>query len=156
MPGGKFLEHYRPALLDEGLYHADGQFLDEVYVYGSFLQSKMHQRGVVCTDCHDPHSASLRVVGNGTCTACHQSLPPERFPTLTAAVYDDPDHHFHEPGTDGAQCVSCHMAAKNYMVVDPRRDHSFRIPRPDLSVSRGAPDACTGCHTEQTADWAAA
>jgi Flp pilus assembly protein TadD len=154
--GDAFLDFYRPALLDDGLYHADGQILDEVYVYGSFLQSKMHQRGVTCTDCHNPHTASLNVGVNETCTACHQAEPPARFPTLTPKVYDNPEHHFHEPGSAGAMCVNCHMPAKNYMVVDPRRDHSFRVPRPDLAEATGAPNACNGCHTDQDAAWAAA
>ena len=40
------------------------------------------------------------------------------------------------------------------MGVDSRRDHSMRIPRPDLSMSTGAPNACNQCHTDQSADWA--
>jgi Flp pilus assembly protein TadD len=155
-PGAAFLDYYRPALLEDGLYHADGQILGEVYVYGSFLQSKMYQRGVRCTDCHDPHRGDLNVTGNGTCTACHRADPPARFPTLKAKVYDDPDHHFHEPGSAGAQCVNCHMPSLTYMVVDDRRDHSFRLPRPDLSPVTGAPNACNGCHTDRDAEWAAA
>jgi len=154
-PGGEFLDHYRPALLDDGLYHPDGQILDEVYVYGSFLQSKMHQSGVRCTDCHDPHTATLKRPGNETCTFCHQSQPPDRFPTLVATPYDSSDHHFHEPGTAGAQCVNCHMTSQNYMVVDPRRDHSFRTPRPDLSATLGVPNACNNCHDARTPAWAA-
>lgn len=155
-PGDALLDHYRPALLEEGLYHADGQVLEEVYVYGSFLQSKMHQRGVVCSDCHDPHAAKLIVDGNALCTACHRQAPPARFPTLNAGDYDQPAHHFHEPGTEGARCVSCHMPDKLYMVVDARRDHSFRIPRPDMSESTGAPNACNGCHVDRGPAWAAA
>jgi Flp pilus assembly protein TadD len=154
--GDAFLDFYRPALLEDGLYHADGQILDEVYVYGSFLQSKMHQRGVTCTDCHNPHSARLENDGNATCTACHQPQPPARFPTLQPKVYDHPDHHFHAPGSEGARCVNCHMPATVYMVVDPRRDHSFRVPRPDLAGQTGSPNACNGCHTDRDAAWAAA
>ena len=155
-PGDEFLDYYRPALLDAGLYHADGQILDEVYVYGSFLQSKMHQKGVRCTDCHNPHDAELLAIDNGTCTRCHQNEPPGDFPTLKATAYDSPEHHFHPPDSTGAQCVNCHMVAKNYMVVDPRRDHSFRIPRPGLTETLGVPNACNGCHEDQTAAWAAA
>ncbi|MDH3265734.1 MAG: cytochrome c family protein, partial [Gammaproteobacteria bacterium] len=44
---GKPLAHtHRPALLEEPLYYADGQIRDEVYVYGSFLQSRMYAAGV--------------------------------------------------------------------------------------------------------------
>jgi len=40
------------------------------------------------------------------------------------------------------------------MVVDPRRDHSFRVPRPDLSVKLGTPNACNDCHRDKKAQWA--
>jgi tetratricopeptide (TPR) repeat protein len=46
------------------------------------------------------------------------------------------------------------MPVRDYMVVDPRYDHSFRIPRPDLTVKIGTPNACTDCHADQTAEWA--
>ena len=153
--GEAFLDNFMPELLHEGLYHADGQILDEVYVYGSFTQSKMYQRGVSCSDCHDVHSLELLAPGNDLCTACHQANPPlDRFPTLQSKVYDSAEHHHHDPASDGAQCVSCHMPSQNYMVVDPRRDHSLRIPRPDLSVTLGTPNACTQCHSDQEPAWA--
>lgn len=155
-PGHPLLDSVLPATLRPDLYHPDGQIDGEVYVYGSFTQSKMFQAGVTCTDCHDPHSTKVKIEGNGLCLQCHQEQPPkERFPSLQAKNYDSPEHHHHEPGTPGAQCVSCHMPEKTYMVVDPRRDHSLRIPRPDLAAQDGSPDACTTCHTDQQAAWAA-
>ncbi|MDX1383768.1 MAG: multiheme c-type cytochrome, partial [Thermoanaerobaculia bacterium] len=143
--GGPLLDTHRLALLHEPLYFADGQIRDEVYVYGSFLQSRMHRAGVTCSDCHDPHSLQVRGEGNARCAACHL---PERF--------DTPDHHFHERDSEGAACVACHMPERTYMGVDPRRDHSFRVPRPDLSQALGAPDACTLCHRDESPTWAAA
>ncbi|SDZ84499.1 tetratricopeptide repeat protein [Microbulbifer marinus] len=143
--GGRLLDHFNLSLLAEPLYHADGQINDEVYVYGSFLQSKMHAAGVTCSNCHEPHSLQLRVAGNGLCGQCH--LP---------AKFDTAEHHFHPADSSGAQCVSCHMPAKTYMQVDARRDHSFRIPRPDLSNKLQTPNACTGCHTEKANAWATA
>jgi len=137
-----YLDSYQPALLTEGLYHADGQILEEVYVYASFLQSKMHKAGVVCTDCHNPHTTVLRGRGNEVCNQCH--LPSK---------YDAVEHHHHKPKTEAARCVACHMIQRTYMVVDPRRDHSFRVPRPDLNVTLGTPDACTDCHQEKGAKW---
>jgi predicted CXXCH cytochrome family protein len=153
--GEPFLDHYLPALLDEGLYFADGQIQDEVYVYGSFAQSPMYRAGVRCTDCHEPHSARLVAEGNALCAQCHRPDPPARFPSLAAAVYDAQAHHHHEPGAAGSACVDCHMPARTYMVVDPRRDHSFRVPRPDLAARLGTPDACSGCHTDRSPEWAA-
>ena len=153
--GRSFFDDFEIALLREGLYHPDGQILDEVYVTGSFLQSAMYSRGVRCTDCHDPHTARTLVAGNALCTRCHQPAPPETFPTLRAADYDSPEHHRHESGTSGASCIDCHMPPQTYMVVDPRRDHSLRIPRPDLSERLGTPNACTQCHTDRSDRWAA-
>ena len=144
-PGEPFTDHYLPALLTEGLYHPDGQQLDEVFNWGSFLSSRMHEQGVTCGDCHDPHGGKLHAPGNAVCAQCH-----------AAAKYDAPAHHFHEQDTAGAACASCHMKTDTYMVVDPRHDHSFRIPRPDRTVAFGAPNACNQCHSGQTAEWAAA
>ena len=143
--GKPFLDYYRPALLTRPLYHADGQQRDEVYDWGSFLQSKMFARGVTCSDCHNPHSGKLRADGNATCASCH--LP---------AKYDTPAHTHHESTSAGATCIGCHMPTTTYMVIDPRHDHSLRIPRPDLSVTLGTPNACTSCHTQRDARWAAA
>ncbi|MEE4193397.1 MAG: tetratricopeptide repeat protein [Halieaceae bacterium] len=141
--GRPLLDTHRPALLLEPLYHADGQILDEVYVYGSFVQSKMYAAGVVCSNCHEPHSNQLRAPGNGVCAQCHKP-----------ARYDSPDHHRHPAGSESASCANCHMPAKNYMVIDARRDHSMRIPRPDLSVAMGTPNACNQCHSDRDAQWA--
>lgn len=141
----KYLDHFSPALLDRGLYYPDGQILDEVYVWGSFLQSKMYSKGVRCTDCHNPHSLQLKYEGNRLCAQCHQP-----------GKYDTPNHHRHTSEA-ASQCVTCHMPAQNYMVLDERQDHSFRIPRPDLSIELGTPNTCNHCHDrpEETASWAA-
>ena len=143
--GSPLTDSYRVSLLDRGLYHDDGQILDEVYVYGSFLQSRMYQQGVSCSDCHEPHSLQLYNQGNALCNRCHLA---ERFDTAA--------HHRHEVGSPAAACVECHMPATTYMVVDPRRDHSFRVPRPDLSVRFDTPNACGACHPSEGASWAAA
>ena len=156
LPGTPFLDAYLPELLRPGSYFPDGQIHDEVYVWGSFTQSKMHQRGVACTDCHDPHSLELVTPRNSLCAQCHSPYAPlDRFETLTAKNYDTPEHHFHPDGSPGAQCVNCHMPERTYMQVDPRRDHSLRVPRPDLTVELGTPNACNGCHADESADWAA-
>lgn len=153
--GDALLDHYVPELLRPGLYFADGQIQDEVYVYGSFVQSRMFERGVVCSDCHEPHGLGLRAEGNDLCTRCHAAEPEPRFPSLKRRAYDTPDHHFHRAGSEGARCVACHMPARTYMQVDDRRDHSLRVPRPDLSARLGTPNACTGCHADRDDAWAA-
>ena len=143
--GSPFLDSYQPVYLEPGLYHADGQIDGEVFEYGSFVQSRMHRAGVSCSNCHEPHGLKLRASGNAVCAQCHL---PQHFEAAT--------HHHHKPDSPGAQCVSCHMPAKTYMAVDNRHDHSFRIPRPDLSIALGVPNACTQCHTTQSPAWAAA
>jgi predicted CXXCH cytochrome family protein len=155
IPGTPFHDAFNLSPLRPGLYHNDGQVLDEVYVYGSFLQSKMYAQGVTCTNCHDPHSASFKVEGNGLCTQCHSEAGNTEFPTLTLADYDSPLHHFHTVGSEGAQCKNCHMPEKAYMGIDVRSDHSFRIPRPDLGQETSSPDTCTSCHVDQSQNWAA-
>jgi Tfp pilus assembly protein PilF len=143
--GEHFLDAYVPNLLEEGVYFADGQILEEDYEYGSFVQSKMYHEGVTCSDCHDPHSGKLpRVIMNSVCGACH-----------LFSKFDTSEHHHHQKGSPGALCVNCHMPTRTYMVVDVRRDHSFRVPRPDFSVAYGTPNACSQCHKDKSARWAA-
>ncbi len=151
-----------PRLLEEGLYYPDGQIRDEVYVYGSFVQSKMYANDVRCSDCHNVHTIKLHQEGNTLCLQCHQ-----------ASLYDTKEHHFHKQvgekgdpvkssagdvlfkvGT-GAECVQCHMPGKIYMGNDYRPDHSIRIPRPDLSVKLGTPNACNRCHIDKSNEWSA-
>jgi tetratricopeptide (TPR) repeat protein len=154
------LDNFLPSLLTEDNYFADGQIMEEVYVYGSFTQSKMYRHDVRCSDCHDVHSIELVKEGNELCLQCHRG-----------AQYDTAQHHFHkqeneagepikslegevlfEVGT-GAQCVQCHMPGRYYMGVDYRPDHSFRIPDPALNAAIGTPDACLGCHLDQDSQW---
>ncbi len=143
------LESQVPAVLEEGLYYADGQILEEVYVYGSFVQSKMFRNDVRCSDCNDAHSLALLKEGNELCLQCHR-----------ADTYDSYDHHFHKKvhegkPSDGALCVRCHMPERPYMVIDYRADHSIRVPRPDLTLEIGVPNACSqsGCHDDETVEW---
>ncbi len=140
-PGDNYFDHYDLSLLGPQTYHADGQILDEVYVYGSFAQSKMFHKGIRCSDCHNSHTTKVKFDDNRLCTSCHEH---------SAGKYDVPSHHHHKLGSEGARCVQCHMPETTYMEVDPRRDHSIRKPRPDLSVELGTPNACTGCHLERS------
>ncbi|MBN1480914.1 tetratricopeptide repeat protein [candidate division KSB1 bacterium] len=141
--GTSLLDTHRPGLLEENLYFADGQILEEVYVYGSFLQSKMYMAGVTCKDCHEPHSGKIYLEGNALCYRCHM---PAQFALRS--------HHFHDPEQSGGLCVECHMPERTYMVVDPRRDHSMRVPRPDLSERLETPNACIKCHASKSNQWA--
>ena len=138
------LDQFSVSLLDNIQYHADGQIKEEVYVYGSFLQSKMYAAGVNCTDCHNPHTMKVKTQTNGLCLQCHQ---PQ--------TYQTDSHLLHDFDIEPAQCVSCHMPETTYMGVDARRDHSFKIPRPELTQRYGIPNACSNCHVDEGAQWAA-
>ena len=146
---GDVLDTMIPSLLEEGLYYPDGQILEEVYVYGSFVQSKMYQHDVRCSDCHDVHSLKLHRDANDLCLQCHR-----------AAEYDSYNHHFHKRefegrASDGHLCVKCHMPSRPYMGIDYRPDHSIRIPRPDLSLELGTPNSCStaDCHSDKPLSW---
>ncbi len=140
---GTFADHFFARLLEDPLYESDGQIRDEVYVYGSFIQSKMYEEGVSCKDCHNVHSLKLKEEGNDLCLSCH------------TPNYNTESHHFHPVSSKGSLCINCHMDGKLYMGNDYRRDHSFRIPRPDQSVTYNTPNACNKCHEDKSAAWAA-
>ncbi|HYK44829.1 MAG TPA: cytochrome c3 family protein [Parafilimonas sp.] len=142
--GQPFLQTHIPSTINTESYYVDGQIKQEDYEYGSFLQSKMYAIGVTCINCHEPHTMQLKASGNQVCYSCHA---PEKF--------DVPEHTHHQVNSTGAQCVNCHMPVTNYMVIDARRDHSIRIPRPDLSAQMNTPNACNKCHTDKSVDWAA-
>jgi predicted CXXCH cytochrome family protein len=144
VPGRWLSDTHAVSPLARGLYHADGQMLDEVYNYGSFKQSKMFAAGVTCGDCHEPHGAKLRAPGDGVCAKCHA---PDKYAVA--------NHHRHEGVSPILTCATCHMPTRPYMVVDRRHDHSFRIPRPDVSAKLGTPNACNDCHADKPAAWAA-
>ncbi|RJG49917.1 ammonia-forming cytochrome c nitrite reductase subunit c552 [Motilimonas pumila] len=138
----QFNQDYIPRLALPDLYHSDGQILDEVYIYGSFSQSKMAAAGVVCSDCHDPHSAKVKMLDNNLCAQCH--LPTE---------YDTPKHTLHEADSTGGVCIDCHMPSQRYMGVDDRRDHSFKVPNPWVSEALDTPDVCLNCHQDKDSAW---
>ncbi|TKB43026.1 multiheme c-type cytochrome [Thalassotalea mangrovi] len=142
-PKASFLDQFSPSMLAQPLYYSDGQIKEEVYVYGSFLQSKMYAAGVNCLDCHDAHTMKIKVEGNGLCLQCH-----------SAEKYQQTSHTGHPLDAPGGQCVDCHMPETTYMGVDARRDHSFKIPRPDLSVRFASPNACSKCHEGKSNSWA--
>ncbi len=143
VPGQPLMTTHLPSLLEEHLYFADGQIMDEVYEYGSYKQSKMYQRGVICSDCHEPHSMKVFALDNTLCYRCHLA---EKFGAR--------DHHFHNPDSTGASCIDCHMPTRTYMGVDVRRDHSYRIPRPTFTERFGVPNTCNACHPGKSVRWA--
>jgi len=142
MHSSEIMDNLVPQVISTDHYFPDGQIREEDYEYGSFAQSKMFHSGVQCSNCHNPHSGKLKKTGNSLCMQCHQPK------------YDTPEHHFHKIDSEQSLCINCHMPGKTYMGIDHRRDHSFRVPRPDQSITYGTPNTCTNCHQDKTNAWA--
>jgi tetratricopeptide (TPR) repeat protein len=169
-PGDDFSDQMHLQLVDQSeTFYADGQVHEEDYEYAAFLGSRMHARGVRCTDCHNPHSAKTLLPGNWLCMRCH-------IGTYTNAPVIDPITHSHHkvfgqaagasPNPDmaaygtnavqesGGECVNCHMPQTVYMQRHRRHDHGFTTPDPLLTNKAGIPNACNRCHLDKDADWA--
>ena len=148
VPGRWLSNTHRVSPFERRLFYADGQTRDveEPYNYQPFKQSAMFAEGVTCSDCHEPHSASS-ARARKRCLRAMSRSPINSTPSPTAIMTDV---------KPAIACTSCHMQARNYMVVDPRHDHSFRVPRPDVSAKLGTPNACNNCHRDQSPQWAAA
>ncbi len=169
-PGDNFSDQMRLELVDNSeTFYADGQVHEEDYEYAAFLGSRMHSRGVRCTDCHNPHSAKTVLPGNWLCMRCHMG-------TYTNAPIIDPVTHSHHKvfgqaagasanpdlaayGTNvvpesGGECVNCHMPQTVYMQRHRRHDHGFTTPDPLLTKNAGIPNACNRCHLDKDVDWA--
>ena len=155
--GKRLMDDYLPSPLTRELYALDGKIKDEVFEHGSFAQSKMFDKGVRCSNCHNPHSTELKAPGNGVCLQCHNpagktSVDGVDGKGLQAKNYDSIEHTRHTMGQPGSQCVDCHMPGKFYMGNDFRHDHSFSIPNPERAKKLGTPDACLTCHQGKAGD----
>ncbi|MDO9331867.1 MAG: tetratricopeptide repeat protein [Pseudomonas sp.] len=155
--GKRLMDDYLPSPLTRELYALDGKIKDEVFEHGSFAQSKMLDKGVRCSNCHNPHNTELKAPGNGVCLQCHNtagktSVTGVDGKGLQAKNYDSIEHTRHTPGQPDSQCVDCHMPGKFYMGNDFRHDHSFSIPNPERAKKLGTPDACLTCHQGKAGD----
>ncbi len=169
-PGDSFFDHHLLSIVDESdLFYPDGQIRDEDYEVTAFLGSKMFHKGVRCVDCHDFHSAKVRLPGNIMCMSCHgpgQTNAPVINPVThsqhkvfgfdTNGVMLDFDLGDYKPNTikeTGGECVNCHMPQTPYMQRHWRHDHGFTIPDPLLTKQFGIPNACNRCHQDKSVDW---
>ncbi len=142
--------------LIEGIFWPNGMQRDEDYCETGLRLSRMGRTGVTCIDCHDPHTAGLKLPqeDNSLCLRCHAGGTPVNG--VAAPVIDMATHTPCPQGSKGARCVECHMPESPYMARDPRRDHSFNAPDPALSAELGIPNACIMCHRDKNHAWAAA
>lgn len=147
-PGEAYDDHHLLSIVDEtDTWYPDGQNWDEDYEYTAFLGSRMHLKGVRCVDCHDFHSAKVRLPGNWMCLACHA------VGTTNAIQIDPVKHSFHSETNSGNLCTGCHMPQTPYMQRHWRHDHGFTIPDPVLTKEFNIPNACNRCHKDKTVDW---
>lgn len=147
--GNQFDDHFRLELPTiRGIFYPNGMQQDEDYCETGLRLSRMGAAGVTCLDCHDPHTATLKLPqeDNSLCLRCHAAgTPVNGTPT---PIIDMATHTPCPQGSMGARCVECHMPESHYMARDPRRDHSFNSPDPQLSAELGIPNACTMCHKD--------
>lgn len=152
--GDRFHDHFRLELpLIEGIFWPNGMQQDEDYCETGLLLSRMGQAGVSCLDCHDPHTAGLKLSqdDDSLCLRCHAG--GSAVQGTPAPVIDRASHSPCPPGQGGARCVDCHMPESLYMARDPRRDHSFNAPDPLLGQELGIPVACAACHRDRGESW---
>lgn len=149
--GDHFDDHFRLELPErEGVFWPNGMQRDEDYCETGLRLSRMGRAGVTCLDCHDPHTATLKLPqeDNSLCLRCH--AVGAVVGSTRAPVVDMASHTPCPQESKGARCVECHMPESPYMARDPRRDHSFNSPDPQLSVELGIPNACTMCHSDMS------
>ena len=144
--GAPLLDVLLPAVPGaDGTWWPDGQIRDEAFEGAVFRTSLMHDQGVRCVDCHDPHTGATVRAGDALCLGCHATNP--KFV---------PTHAHHEGVAKPPSCVDCHMPTTVYMQRHPRHDHGMRVPDPALSAELGSPDACAACHADRKVTIAAA
>ena len=155
--GDKFEDHFRMELpILPGVFWPNAMQRDEAYCETGLSHSRMGAAGVTCLDCHDPHTAQLKLPqeDNSLCLRCHED--GTEVNGKPAPIVKHAPSGLCPEGSMGARCVECHMPASPYMARDMRRDHSFNIPDPQLSCELGIPNACTMCHRDKDDAWAAA
>jgi predicted CXXCH cytochrome family protein len=135
-------------------HFADGTAHKNRMQGNDFVTSLMYSRGVTCYNCHDVHgtsnNADLRKPASQLCLTCHGigSENGPHTPTLEA-------HTHHKTGSEGSQCVGCHMPKIQPEISDVMiRSHTFKFMSPKLTDELNVPNSCTTCHTEKTTAWA--
>ena len=152
MPVLEYHPYARPHSSQDPPYWADGRprrFSNDAV---GLWQSRCFLRGgATCTSCHiDPHLPDVErnpqlasITSNALCTRCHQEIGAR----LT-------DHTRHGAGSAGSSCVECHMPKTVVSIKSTMRDHTIGVPAPENTVRFAIPNACTECHTKQSASWA--
>ena len=120
-----------------------------------FSQSVMYRHGITCYACHDVHGtanyAQLRKPADQICLECHGPSTPNGPHTATIE-----DHTHHKVGSQGSQCVACHMPAIQSEGVPGAfvHAHTFRFISPLETDKYGIPNPCASCHKDKSTGWA--
>jgi predicted CXXCH cytochrome family protein len=155
--GGDYYDYFVPKLEytprkeQDPVYWADGRprrFSNDAI--GLWQSQCFVKGGATCVTCHDAHMPDvdrhpeLAPGNNALCTRCHQAL-----------AADPGAHTHHAASSAGSSCVDCHMPREVLSIKAKIRDHSMSLPAPENTVALGIPNACTDCHADKSAAWAA-
>lgn len=154
IPALEYAQEQRPNASRDPVYWADGRprrFSNDAF--GLWQSACFLRGGATCTTCHtDPHLPNVdrnpQLAGeasNALCTSCHQDIAARRA-----------EHTRHLPTSRGSQCIECHMPKTVVSIKASMRDHTISVPAPENTVKFDIPNACTECHRDKPASWAAA
>jgi tetratricopeptide (TPR) repeat protein len=144
-PGARFFDHFGLATLEQADFYPDGRDLGENFTFTSWRLNPCLKSGQLdCMKCHTSSGRNRfpRERADAACLPCHHDK-----------VDNAAAHSHHKAGTEGAQCIACHIPMTEFARMR-RSDHSFRPPMPAATLACGSPNACNLCHTNQTAAWA--
>lgn len=156
-PGDDWSQAYLPLLRpsEQGsfarLTHADHTPAAGVMEYQGLVQSLCYLEGNArCTTCHNPHGGGENLLkaatsGGALCADCHAE-----------EVAAGEAHTHHVAGRPGSDCIDCHMPTDIEALGTRLASHAIDVPLPVNNVDFGIPDACSLCHGDRGADWAAA
>lgn len=121
------------------------------YEHQGLLMSNGHEgTELTCISCHDMHGGDPRGMirpemrGNRGCLQCHGEI-----------ARDVRAHTHHDPAGSGSDCYACHMPPTTYGLLAVHPSHRITNPDPARAWRSEMPEACTLCHTDRTASWAA-
>jgi predicted CXXCH cytochrome family protein len=144
------VDERKPALFSDRFWR-DGTARLTAYEYLGITQSPCFRGGdITCTSCHTMHGGDVhgqiepRMRGDAACTQCHAEI-----------ARDVKAHTHHAPESAGSRCLECHMPRAIFGVVEIHRSHRIESPDVRRDVEAGRPNACTSCHLDRTAGWAA-
>ena len=149
--GTSFYDAFSPTLWGDGHFFADGRSSTLNYRFVDYMQSRCMtpvQQKMPCEYCHPAHSLESRreatvVQSNQLCTECHIKYKNELV-----------SHTHHPSESEGSRCIECHMPRTQLDLQMTVRDHTIGSPLPELTRDFGSPNACNGCHSDQSVDWA--